>query len=196
MNGNTGHIDDTRSVEELYRTIGTRLRGFFIRRVPSEELGDELVQEAFARLLSRLQTGAVLKDPSAYLFRIARNLVIDHYRKAHPYEVLEEPPDDNLSRTDVDIQRRIIAGWLTDFVRALPPPYSETLRLAEIEQLPYARIADDLGIRIGTVKSRVSRGRRLLRHALLQCCQFAYDARGRVVDYEAKQCSEDNCEQC
>lgn len=200
MTGTMGHNDDTITVEELYRSIGTDLHRFFLRRVSSSEVADELVQETFVRLLRRLETATVLKDPTAYLFRIARNLIVDHYRQSASTEVLEEILDEEFYTTDVDAdvngQRNTIASWLEDFIEALPLAFSETLRLAEIERLPYARIAAGLGISVGTVKSRVSRGRRLLRDALTECCLFAIDARGRVVDYEAKQCPRETCEQC
>jgi RNA polymerase sigma-70 factor (ECF subfamily) len=59
--------------------------------------------------------------------------------------------------------------------------------LSELDGVPHAEIARRLSISVSGVKSRVQRGRELLRRMLTDCCEIAVDARGAVVDCVPKQ---------
>jgi RNA polymerase sigma-70 factor (ECF subfamily) len=174
----------TSIIEPLYSELHDDLLGYFRRRVASPEVAEDLLQEAFVKLLGRLEGGGSVANAQAYLFRLARNLVVDHYRRRKDSSPPPELSDDSQEEERNEGTRRDIAGWMRRFISYLPSPYSETLLLSEIRELPYAEIAAQLGVTLGTVKSRVHRGRELLRRRLVACCRFLYDARGRVVDYE------------
>lgn len=172
------------SIEVLYNELYDDLFAFFRRRVGSTEVAEDLAQEAFLKLIRRLESGSFVANAQAYLFRTARNLLIDHYRTKKVHPSAPEPADDSQEEARNEETRRDIAGWMRRFISSLPSPHRETLLLTEIRRLPYAEIASKLGVTVGTVKSRVHRGRELLRKRLITCCRFLYDARGRVVDYE------------
>ncbi|MFP4566931.1 MAG: sigma factor-like helix-turn-helix DNA-binding protein [Spirochaetaceae bacterium] len=72
---------------------------------------------------------------------------------------------------------------MSRFVGYLPEPCRSTLRMSEIDGLPYREIAEQTGVPVGAVKTRVHRGRRLLKREPTDCRRFFFDARGRVVDY-------------
>jgi RNA polymerase sigma-70 factor (ECF subfamily) len=152
--------------------------------VESPERAEEVVQQVFLRLLQRLEQGAPVENAAAYVFRAARNLIIDEYRTRSFNEPLAAEPADTTGEDPTEPTRREIAGWMSAAVSELPEPYRRTLELTELERLSYARTAERLGLSVSGVKSRVRRGRALLRDRLLACCRFVYDARGRVIDYE------------
>ncbi len=175
---------NTIPIEPLYTELHDDLHVYFARRVESSEAAEDLVQETFLKFLRALEQGRTVSNAEAYLFRLARNLVIDHYRtrrhSSPPPELLDESQEDARNEET----RRVIAGWMRDFISTLPSPYRETLLLSEFHGLPYSEIAGRTGGTVGTVKSRVHRGRKLLRERLITCCRFHFDAAGRVVDYE------------
>lgn len=70
-------------------------------------------------------------------------------------------------------------------------PYREAIVLTELEGLTQKELAERLGISVSGAKSRVQRGREQLMEALLDCCKFEFDRRGRVID-----CSPRNREGC
>lgn len=171
-------------VDRLYRELSARLLRYAASRVDSPERAEEIVHQCFLKLLQRLQRGAPVENAAAYIFRAARNLIIDEYRTRSFNEPLEEEPVDATGQ-DVPVPtRREIAGWMSAAVAELPEPYRRTLDLTELERLSYRIAAERLGLSVSGVKSRVRRGRALLRDRLLSCCRFVYDARGRVIDYE------------
>ncbi len=71
-------------------------------------------------------------------------------------------------------------------IRSLPEGYREAVRLAEIEGLPQQEVADRLGLSLSGAKSRIQRGRVLLKDALEGCCRFEIDGRGNVMDCDPK----------
>ena len=68
------------------------------------------------------------------------------------------------------------------FVAQLPSPYREAVTLVELEGLTQQAAADVAGISLSGMKSRVQRGRRMLRQQFEDCCALTFDVRGRVVD--------------
>jgi len=159
--------------EQLYKTA--------VRLTRSAEDAEDLVQETYLkayRHYSSFRPGTNLK---AWLFKILKNTFINEYRrrKQVPPQVdfadLEETfesvlatadgaaprtPEDELLETSLDFEvRRALA--------ALPHNYKVVVLLADIEGYAYKEIADILAIPVGTVMSRLYRGRRLLERALL-----------------------------
>jgi RNA polymerase sigma-70 factor (ECF subfamily) len=170
--------------EALYRPLRDKLLAFFGRYTGDREIAEDLTQTAFLRLFRRLEKEQDLVNTAAYLFATARNVLIDHYRTQRSEDELPEILDSSTNTADEDAVRREVASWLTSHVDRLPSPYAETLRLTELQNLKYTEVADILRIRLGTVKSRVHRGRNLIRRNLARCCRFEFDQRGRVIDYE------------
>lgn len=136
---------------------------------------EDLTQEVFVKIyqhLDRFQEADAAF--TTWLTTVARNQAIDHYRRrreerlrrADDPEILdgmatpEEGPHRSLEREErVQLVRRGI--------RALPQELREPLILCDLQGLPYEEIAGTLGIPLGTVKSRINRGRLELAKRLL-----------------------------
>ncbi|MEX2444099.1 MAG: sigma-70 family RNA polymerase sigma factor [Alkalispirochaeta sp.] len=171
-------------IDRLYRELHNDIRDFFLRRTGREDVAEDLSQDTFMKVFRRLRSDqSSISNPAAYLYRTAQNVLTDFYRVTRMWEELSEIADVSQQEAGEDEVRTEIAGWMTRFVEHLPEPYRTTLRLSEIEGLPYRDIAEKTGVTVGAVKTRVHRGRKLLRNELTDCCRFSFDARGRVVDY-------------
>ena len=117
----------------------------------------------------------------AWVLRVARNAIVDHYRARGRGETAIE----DVAVDDPETERVERAGLLASFrafVHALPPEQREAVLLTEYEGLTQKELAERLGIPVSTVKSRVQRGRAQLRELLDTCCAIDLDARGHVVD--------------
>jgi RNA polymerase sigma-70 factor (ECF subfamily) len=64
--------------------------------------------------------------------------------------------------------------------------YRQAVQLSEIEGLPQQEVADRLGLSLSGAKSRIQRGRLMLKDELERCCRFEFDRRGNVMDYEPR----------
>lgn len=165
--------------------LAPRLRSFIRQRVRDDATADDLAQET---LLKVYRTKAKLREGErvdAWLYRIARRVVIDHYRRQRPREKLPEQLAAE-STAPVAAVETVMAQALLHYLDELPPLYREPLRLAEIEGLPLAKIALRLDLSVTAVKSRVRRGRQQLKGKIQDCCRLEFDRAGRIIDYERR----------
>jgi RNA polymerase sigma-70 factor (ECF subfamily) len=174
--------------------MAPRLRAFLRRRVRDDATADDLTQET---LLKVYRSRAALRDGTrieAWLYRVARTTLIDHYRRKKPTEELPEVLAAE-SGEEVDSLRSAIAASTRRFLEELPESYREPVRLAELEGLPLAKIALRLDLSLTAVKSRVRRGRQMLKAKLQACCRFEFDRLGQVIGWERRKllCCEERC---
>jgi RNA polymerase sigma-70 factor (ECF subfamily) len=76
--------------------------------------------------------------------------------------------------------------WLDEMIGSLPDGYRQAVRMAEIEEQSQQDVADRLGLSLSGAKSRIQRGRAILKDALQRCCSFELDVRGRVMGCDPK----------
>lgn len=165
--------------------FAAKLRGFIRRRVRDDATADDLAQET---LLKVYRSRATLRDGQrleAWLYRIARTTIIDHYRRRKPSEELPEAIAADAA-DDVETFRAAVLVATKRFLEELPETYREPVRLAELEGLPLAKIALRLDLSLTAVKSRVQRGRAMLKKKLQDCCRFEFDRMGKVIGWERR----------
>lgn len=180
------------AVERLWRRHAPALHGFFLRRVDSPHDADDLLQEVFVRAVRAAPAGA----GPAWLYTVGRNVLIDHYRRAAQQretpagKVPEQPvaPPDEDRAAEISLAR--CAAW---FLRDLPAEQAEALDLVHRQALRQATAAEQAGVSVSGMKSRVQRGRAHLRDLLETCCRITRDTRGRVMGYEPRT---DRCGTC
>lgn len=155
---------DREAFAGLFKHFGPRIKGYLMRSGSTAELAEELAQETMVQLWRK----AASFDParaalSTWIFTIARNLRIDHHRRGAGWTDggAEEGWDADQQPADVhdNPDERLLATQRERGVRqalaALPAEQAMVLRLSFFDEHPHARIAHDLGIPLGTVKSRI-----------------------------------------
>ena len=138
------------------------LRGFFVRRVPCWQDAEDLAQQTFERLLRRTR-GKPAELSRGFVFRVARNLLIDRARRtaACPYQLNDERELESRAASTVtpvdslEASERLAAVRAT--IAALPPRSREVFILNRFEGMSYARIARQLGIAESTVEKHMIR---------------------------------------
>ncbi len=172
-------------MEELYRELHDAVFRYVRRHIDSDETAEDITHDIFLKLLIAFRDGDAIRNAGAFLFRAAKHRIIDYYRTRRVGEPYTEIGDDVDDRRRDEIGRIEIASWMRGTIAALSEPYRTTLLMTDIDRLPYGEVARRLDLTPSGVKSRVRRGRAMMRERLLACCRFVFDARGRVVDYES-----------
>ena len=173
---------DEAAWEELVRQHTRQVYGLCYRFTGSGAEAQDLTQEVFLRVFRTLKTFRSAEGSfGTWLARVARNLLIDHYRRTRqervtdPIEgqiaVLEEKGATASERPDHALAGRETSRILQAALQKLSPDLREAVILRDLQEMEYREIADVLGIPEGTVKSRINRGRaelaRLLRRQKL-----------------------------
>ena len=144
-----------------------RLRRYarYLRREPDH--ADDLVQECLARAIAKIHTWQPGTNLRAWLFVILRNCHINEIRREQRTDLIDDTPTDEPALTTPGNQETSVA--LAEVRRAylgLSEEHREVLLLVAIEGLQYEEAAAILEVPLGTVRSRLSRARQALRHAL------------------------------
>jgi RNA polymerase sigma-70 factor (ECF subfamily) len=172
------------ATERIWNEYAGQLRGFIYRRIPNPGVVDDLVQEVFLKVQSRVDT---LKDETrleSWLYQITRNAIIDHFRGRKPEEELPETLD--LPEAEPSCVLAELAECVRPMMDVLPEEYRLPLLLSDLEGLTQKEVAGRLGLSLSATKSRVQRGRERLKSVFTQCCLFKLDHRGNVMDYQAR----------
>ena len=139
-----------------------RLRRYARALVRDRAAADDLVQDTLERAWARCALWRAGSDLRAWLFSIMHNLRVDQLRRPSlPTHSIDE--DDFEVPTRATQNDRLEVRDLESALRQLPDEQREVLLLVALEELSYAEVADALGIPIGTVMSRLARGRERLR---------------------------------
>ena len=139
-----------------------RLRRYARAMLGDRAAADDLVQDTLERAWSRYALWRAGSDLRAWLFSIMHNLRVDQLRRPSvPTHSIDE--DDFEVPTRATQADRLEVRDLESALRQLPDEQREVLLLVALEDLGYAEIASTLGIPVGTVMSRLARGRERLR---------------------------------
>jgi len=171
------------SVRASWQQLSDRLGAFIARRVRPEDV-DDVRQD----VLLRIHTSAGRLDDESrfgpWVYAIARNAIVDRLRRksiasgALTFDPPAEPPGSGAEP--------LLLNCVTPFVARLPADYREAITLTELRGLSQQEAADIVGISLSGMKSRVQRGRKMLRQMFEECCDLTIDGRGRVIDTQER----------
>lgn len=171
--------------ESTLETLIPKLRGFLSRRISNSADVDDLTQEVLLRMHQNADSLSDVKRLHGWIWQIARNAVIDHYRRRRATVDIDSLDLGLEAENGSDIQELVLT-WLAPTIEELPEPYRDAMRLSEIDGLTQAEVASRLSLSLSGAKSRIQRGRVKLREALQACCHFDFDGAGRIIGYRPR----------
>jgi RNA polymerase sigma-70 factor (ECF subfamily) len=167
---------DAGAFQYLYRRHRSGLYSFALLHSGAPDVAADVVQDVFMGLLNDRYGFDPLKGMLAnFLYGVARNLVLRHARLNDRWvQPFDSDDDDDGASHPADESAgplaRVLDQEATEHLRralgTLPPHYRDVLILFELHELSYLEIAEICGLEIGTVRSRLSRGRAALAKAL------------------------------
>jgi len=175
------------STERAWNALHDPLRLFIRKRVADDDSAEDLLQDVFLKIHTHIGTLRDEEKLESWVYQIARNLIIDYYRRqtlttpweeAEPLLPMEEIPEENV--------RAELAPSVVAMAKYLPEPYREALLLTDYQGVSQKELSARLGLSFSGAKSRVQRAREKLKQLLLNCCHFEFDRLGRVIDYQPR----------
>lgn len=171
--------------EEFWSELQSRVRRFIRSRVADQHLAEDLAQDTMLRVFRKLSTLKQAERLSSWALTIARHNIADAYRGrqalTRTLESLDAEPAEELAKGLVD--DAMLASVLKSLLSTLPDHYRQAVQRCDIEGLSQKQLADELGLSVSAVKSRVQRGRALMKKHFMDCCELEMDHRGQVMDY-------------
>ena len=180
---------DQAAFGHLVEAYQKRVYAMTVRMCPTPELAEEAAQETFLAAWQGLPFFRGDSAFSTWLYRLASNACVDLLRKEGRHQgpslddetvaadMADPAPTPEKAAEHKELRVQIEAG-----LRALTPEHREVLILRELQQLSYDEISDALSLDLGTVKSRISRGRRQLRDFLIKQGNFSAPAASKKTE--------------
>lgn len=158
---------------EIYSKESDAIFRFCLLRTSDREVALDFTQDTFMRFWNSLVLEKDIKNHRTFLFTIARNLIIDWYRKKKAFSLetmMENSSGEGRASFQLiapdDVEMEVEAGFLIDKIRELPEPYSNAVYLRCVEELKPREISEILGESANVISVRISRGLEQLRNLL------------------------------
>ena len=174
---------DPLAFEQLIHLYEKKVFALTRRMCKNPADAEEAAQETFLAAWQGLKFFRGESSFSTWLYRLASNACVDLLRKEGRHRAAAGPSlDDEEVNIDVadslptpheEAERKELREEIEEGLAALSPEHRQVLILREMHQLSYDEIADTLELDVGTVKSRISRGRKQLRKILLESGNFS-----------------------
>jgi RNA polymerase sigma-70 factor (ECF subfamily) len=169
-------LGDVVAFEKIVNRYKGRLYNFVFRFVGDQETAEDIVQETFLRAYRRRKEYRAIANFSTWLFTIAGNLAKSELRRRKRWRFLSLDWDDDAGngmeiadeslRPDTMAESSMTDMRIQEAIDTLPANYRQVVILRDIEGLSYQEIAEIARCPVGTVKSRVNRGRLRLQQKL------------------------------
>lgn len=169
---------------ELVNRYQARLHNFLFRYTKDHQDCEDLVQETFLRVHKSKHSYERIAKFSTWMYTIALNLAKSLYKKKqrmHQVSIHKDesnPDDQELHIEDSHIlpdeilHEKLCMEQLEKALMALPDEFREVVMLRDLQQLSYEEVAEISGVPMGTVKSRINRGRAQIQHLLKNYVQM------------------------
>ena len=170
--------------KNAWRQHQAELRSFLAHRTGSASEADDLLQEVFLKALYQGEDFCSLENARAWLFQVARNLLIDRLRLAKEQVPL---PDDLIAEgapetAPVDLLSHCLPRVLSE----LSAEDRDAIVLCDIQGMTQKAFAERLRLSLPAAKSRVQRARLRLRAQLAEACQLTFDEKGKVCCFVSR----------
>jgi RNA polymerase sigma-70 factor (ECF subfamily) len=180
----------TATAESIWNEVASQLRSFIRSRVCDDATAADILQDVLLKIHQKLPTVRASERLDAWVWRITRNAISDHYRKLRPSEPL---PENIASAHDETADAPDLRPCVRRFVGELTRPYRDALLLTEWQGLTQKQLGTHLGLSSSAAKSRVQRARAQLKKLLLDCCRLELDRRGNIIEMTPRR---PNCRVC
>lgn len=175
-------------VPELWQEHKNELRNFILKRVKDHDITNDILQDVLMKVYNFCISKSGVRNIRSWLFQITQNTIADHYRKQSKLTGLDtinelESEDQNLTFSEA-------TNYILPMLNFLPIKYAVPLKLADIDNMKQADIAEKLNLSLPATKSRIQRARQLLKAEFITCCHFETDKLGNLISFDIK----DSCE--
>jgi RNA polymerase sigma-70 factor (ECF subfamily) len=173
----------------LYYRLKPGISVYLKDMIPNWDDREEVIATTFSKVWSKIHQYDPYWNFSTWVYRIARNEALLFFRskkRMYSYEAMEEKGINMAAKAGTfeagfdedENPMEMLHDMVLDEIFALPDCYKSVLTLREVEKKKYEEIAEELGMKINTVRTRIHKARRIIR------CEIAKKAPGLLKQYQ------------
>ena len=166
------------TTKEIWDTYSKEIKRFIISKVKQEVIADDILQDTFIKVHTRLDTLKKSDKVKPWLFSVARYTILDYFKtsnKTIEFNSFQDEVDEETTKehTEKDCLRGILIN--------LPKKYRNPIFLYDIMGLKQKEIAARLNLPLPTIKSQIQRGRKQIAKGFMHCCGYTMNKQGYLV---------------
>lgn len=165
------------TTKEVWDTYADDIRRFILSKVKNAIITEDILQDTFIKVHTKLHT---LKDEEKikpWLFSIARYTLLDHFKKSKQVFTSEDLEWETEPIPKAHSEHDCLRGIL----KSLPKKYRDPLFLSDIKGMKQQEVANQLNLSLPTVKSQIQRARKQIAQGFMDCCGFKMNNDGYLV---------------
>lgn len=165
------------TTKQIWTSYSEDLKRFIISKVKDLTIADDILQDTYIKIHTKLHTLKDIKKLKPWCFTIARNSILDHWKSTNKtFEIANFEAE-----TEIKENLHTKKDCLRGILKNLPKKYRDPLFLSDITGLKQQVVADQLKQTLSTTKSQIQRARTLIAQGFINCCGFVINKDGKLV---------------
>ena len=177
------------TTNQVWEQYSEDLKKFINSKVKNKTIADDILQESFIKIHTKLHTLKDITKLKSWIFSIARNAVMDYFKSNNKTVEIANFE----SETDLLKDKHTEKDCLRGILQNLPKKYRDPIFLSDIKGMKQGDVATQLKLPIPTVKSQIQRARKLIAQGFMDCCGYVINKKGNLVG-EVQ--DKDDCKVC
>lgn len=165
------------TTQQVWKKYADDVKHFILSKVKDTTVTDDLLQETFIKVHTKLHTLKDITKLKSWIFTIARNTMMDYFKNTNQKVELKNFE----TQTDIEEHEHTEKDCLRGILQSLPKKYRDPLFLSDIKGLKQQEVADTLKQNLPTTKSQIQRARKLIAQGFIDCCGFSLNEEGKLV---------------
>ena len=179
-------------ISNLWLDYQKAVEHYILKITKDREVADHLSHEVLLKVYSSCCSGREIGNFRSWLFQIAYNTCIDHFREQKKTTALKfDVPDQEEEKV-----YEAAGDFVAPLIGMLPEKYATPLFLAEIENMKQQEVGEKLNMTLPATKSRIQRGKKMLRDLIVECVHVDLDGQGRPQSFKMRENCKPLQDQC
>ncbi|WP_028890117.1 sigma-70 family RNA polymerase sigma factor [Tenacibaculum ovolyticum] len=165
------------TTNQVWTKYADDVKYFILSKVKDATVTDDILQDTFIKIHTKLHTLKDITKLKAWIFTIARNAIMDYFKSTNKTFELANFETETKIEEHTHTEKDCLRGILQN----LPKKYRDPLFLSDIKGLKQQEVATTLKQSLPTTKSQIQRARKLIAKGFMDCCGFILNDDGKLV---------------
>ena len=165
------------TTKEVWTSYSKDLQLFIISKVKDVTIADDILQDTFLKIHTKLHTLKDITKLKSWCFTIARNVILDYWKATNQTFEISNFESELDATENIHTEKDCLRGILAN----LPKKYRDPLFLSDIKGLKQQAVANQLQQSLPTTKSQIQRARKLIAQGFMDCCGYKINKQGNLV---------------
>lgn len=165
------------TTHQVWKKYSNDVKRFIISKVKNKTVADDILQDTFIKIHTKLHTLKDITKLKPWIFTIARNSILDYFKSTNKTVEI----DNFESETEIEATIHTEKDCLRGILKNLPKKYRDPLFLSDIKGMKQVDVAKQLRQTLPTTKSQIQRARKLIAQGFMDCCGFVMNDKGNLV---------------